>query len=536
MPRSGSTLQYQIAKELLTKSNCYFQDLGWLGNQNIAQLYTKYDPIYEYVLTKQHNYLSGINKIIDLEKLYILISFRDLRDVIVSLMNKNGTSFENVFSKLKIQNFINDFNNWLSFKHVLKSKYEIFCNDINNETVRISQFLNIQLPFEDIEEISKNLSITNQRTKINSFSLEKLENYEKEKYDPITLLHQNHIHSGEVNQWRNILNNFQIGIIQYYAKDWLNKYDYPIKSSIYNIGFFWKSRKALFHILNGTLFYRLFKDSYAKTVDNLFKLSKYDRDFIDVKSSEGFKIRLYKDSKFSSFSLLNEFETSEKEFVKLFLSKGDIFIDAGANIGIFTLIASKIVGNKGKIFSIEPTKTTFERLMEHIELNQFENIIPLNIALSNKKGIAILKKDLSGYDAWNSLARPTKGNIIVDEKVFTSTLDEIVNEHNLDNIKLIKIDVEGWEIPVLLGGKKLLTSEISPVLLVEFTSKNAVNAGYSCVELFNTGIKYGYKWFEFNHLDMKLSILSNANEFEYKNLIALKEIHFKKYPRIRDLI
>jgi len=535
IPRSGSTLQYLIAKEILTISKNHFLDLGWLGNQNIVELHTRYNFTYDYVLVKQHNYLAGISKIIKAENLYILLSYRDLRDVFVSLMNKSNSSFENVFSKLKLQNFIDDFNNWNSCNHVLRSKYEIFHKNISKESDRISKFLNIQIAFEDIERISKNLSITNQRIKIKAFNLETLVNYEKEKFDPSTLLHQNHIHSGEVNQWKEKLDNLQIGIIQFYARDWLKKYDYPIKPNIYNIGFFWKTRKTVNHILNGTLVDRLFKDSYAKTVDNLYKLSKIDKDYIDVKSSHGIKIRLYKDSKFSSFSLLNDFETAEKEFVKLFLDKGDVFIDVGANIGLFTLIAARIIGNKGKIISIEPTKKTFERLKEHIELNRYKNIIPINLALSDKKGIAILKKDMTGYDAWNSLAKPTKGNLIVSENVLTTTLDEIVKEYQLDNIKLIKIDVEGWEIPVMLGGEKILYSKKPPALIVEFTSKNAINAGYSCLDLFNTGIKYGYKWYEFDHTSRKLNIVPNASEFEYKNLIALKDLHFNNCPHIKNL-
>jgi hypothetical protein len=87
------------------------------------------------------------------------------------------------------------------------------------------------------------------------------------------------------------------------------------------------------------------------------------------------KIKLYFDSVLCRFIYCDNFEWRERQFLNDFLRSGDIFVDIGANIGLFTLIASLRVGHNGKVYSFEPCLNTFRRLVRNVELNRMNNVI-----------------------------------------------------------------------------------------------------------------------------------------------------------------
>jgi FkbM family methyltransferase len=231
----------------------------------------------------------------------------------------------------------------------------------------------------------------------------------------------------------------------------------------------------------------------------------------------------YKDSILAKYIFTQKFEQNEIEFIKKYLNEGDVFIDIGSNIGLFSLIGAKYVGKSGKVFSFEPAKRTYQRLIENIKLNNLQNIFALNMAISNIKGIFKLNISDTKYDAWNSFGKPTAGEIKKTEDVITTTIDDFVSEYKLNNISLIKIDVEGWEIPVLQGGKELFSSKHAPTLLVEFTDENAKNAGYSCKELYYILKDFGYTLYTYNSKENKLVIENLREYYPYINLIASKK-------------
>lgn len=81
------------------------------------------------------------------------------------------------------------------------------------------------------------------------------------------------------------------------------------------------------------------------------------------------------------------YERGFAEFLKQNLKKGDIFIDVGANIGLFTLLSSKLVGNVGRILSFEPNPEIFEQLEVNVNLNNSKNIELFNFALGSWKSV-----------------------------------------------------------------------------------------------------------------------------------------------------
>ena len=251
-----------------------------------------------------------------------------------------------------------------------------------------------------------------------------------------------------------------------------------------------------------------------KAWNKLFK----ENEFIEFNLASGVKINLYKDSVLSR-SIYKGFEKEETDYLTSILHEGDIFIDIGANIGLFSLMASKAVGIKGLVISFEPTPNTFSRLSENVKLNDFKNINVRNIGLSNVKDELTFYISKNGYDAWNSFAPSQDNKLEIAIKVPVSTLDiELINVEK-SKIKLVKIDVEGWEKFVLNGGRDFLLN-FNPIVMIEFTEENTFNAGYPVHDIYRIMQDFGFKWYRLN--DGKLIPEVQKMRYPYDNLIAMK--------------
>ncbi len=237
----------------------------------------------------------------------------------------------------------------------------------------------------------------------------------------------------------------------------------------------------------------------------------------------GVQMMLYKDNKLS-FEIFHGFELDEIDFVNRFLKQGDTFVDVGTNVGLFSLHASAIVGERGKVISFEPSSATVHRLQENIALNGCINIEIVPKGLSFEPGVLELVVAGNGYDAFNSFAVPSMGAITAREKVEVTTVDSFMTLKGIapKDVKLIKIDVEGWELHVLKGGETFFGHVDAPVLLVEFTETNAKNAGTSCIELGLLLQKLGYTLYVYDSKLKKLTDEPFGKTYDYKNLIASK--------------
>jgi FkbM family methyltransferase len=248
-------------------------------------------------------------------------------------------------------------------------------------------------------------------------------------------------------------------------------------------------------------------------------------DYIIHRLRDDLKIRLYKDSILSKF-IYEGFEKSEIEFLNVFLSEGDCFVDIGANVGLFSLFASKKVGKTGSVISFEPAQVTYERFLENLELNKISNVIPFKLGLSDEDGILELNISANGYEAWNTFVKSNDNKFSLKELVPVRSFDNFFQENSVvtDNIALIKLDVEGFEINVLKGAATLLSKENAPVFMVEFTDMNALNAGHCCHELYKLLITYGYSWYVYNSLKKQLIYEPIQLNYPYNNLIAIKNV------------
>jgi len=135
------------------------------------------------------------------------------------------------------------------------------------------------------------------------------------------------------------------------------------------------------------------------------------------------------------------------------------FIDVGANVGIYSLHASRRLGDQGKVHAFEPTPETFDTLNQNIHLNSFTNIEAHQLALSDHCGIL----HLVAGDRPASNATSIDGSGLSIQSI---TLNEFRETHPDRKLDFIKVDIEGGEEAFFRGGKDVLCRD-NPVILFE---------------------------------------------------------------------
>ena len=135
------------------------------------------------------------------------------------------------------------------------------------------------------------------------------------------------------------------------------------------------------------------------------------------------------------------------------LKSGDIVLDVGANIGYYSVLASKLVGPEGKVIAFEPSPSIRQRLSANLELNAIENVSVVPYAAWYENGQAVLNL-VDGNRGSSTLGQTS--NSSQSESVELKRLDEMIPDHLVERIRLLKIDVEGAEWAALQGASGLL--------------------------------------------------------------------------------
>lgn len=191
--------------------------------------------------------------------------------------------------------------------------------------------------------------------------------------------------------------------------------------------------------------------------------------------------------------LHKEWEVNETFFLKNNLKKGQSFLDIGANIGWFSLLAAEIVGKQGSVIAFEPRPDLFNYFLKSIhDSNLYENIEAHNTALG----------DVRGYMTMSAIDRHNPGNssfsTIHDESkqcwnVRVNLLDDILQDRPVD---FIKIDVEGAEPLVFKGASKTLAKEEKPIIMSEIHPKQLkMVSGMQPIDYVNYLEGFGYECF-----------------------------------------
>jgi FkbM family methyltransferase len=192
----------------------------------------------------------------------------------------------------------------------------------------------------------------------------------------------------------------------------------------------------------------------------------------------------------------------ELAYLERILSRGKTFIDVGAAFGIYTLVASKLVGRTGRVIALEPTALSFEVLRQNIALNNLTNVLAFPVAMSLNRGRACLY--LGPEPGSNSLGKDCSLKQATEE-ICTESLDNMVLQTSVGRVDAIKIDVEGAEELVLRGAEKTLTS-MRPVVIFEVYPEAAVRLGLAPNGAWKLLERLGYELFVVGHGGMLCSV------------------------------
>ncbi len=173
---------------------------------------------------------------------------------------------------------------------------------------------------------------------------------------------------------------------------------------------------------------------------------------------------------------------------------GAIVFDVGAHVGYYTLLAAELVGSAGHVFAFEPSPRNLRFLRQHLDLNDYQNVTVIAAAVG----------DHDGSSPFAEGADSTGGRLVHDgtgQPVVVVSLDQLVFKQGRPVPQVIKIDVEGGEMAVLQGARRLLTEHRVAIFLATH------NAEFSrqCLQLLR---EFGYKIEPFDTSD-----LVRASEF-----------------------
>jgi FkbM family methyltransferase len=187
----------------------------------------------------------------------------------------------------------------------------------------------------------------------------------------------------------------------------------------------------------------------------------------------------------------------EMMFMIHLLGKNDLFIDVGANVGVYTLLASGLAGARSMTF--EPVPGTFSRLKKHIELNHLENKVEcINKGVGDKEDTLLFSTDHK--DCLNHVVTPSE-SAQHTASVPVICLDAL---ENIPAFSMLKLDIEGYEWHALQGATQLLTSGKIKAIVLEF-NHHAKRYGIAPDQIEQLLKAAGYSSYQYNPIERTLS-------------------------------
>lgn len=179
-------------------------------------------------------------------------------------------------------------------------------------------------------------------------------------------------------------------------------------------------------------------------------------------------------------------------FSQSLIHPGMTIVDLGAHIGLYSLLAANLVGQKGRVYAFEPLPSNYALLLKNISTNGYEDIIKgVNKAVSDKPDPVSLflgERD-SGENSMYAVPGVGTESVVVT----ATTLDNFFNSEGWPAVDLIKMDIEGAEKAALDGMKELVKRNQSLKLIIEFNPGLQAAAGVSNEEFFDTLTGVGFQ-------------------------------------------
>jgi FkbM family methyltransferase len=203
----------------------------------------------------------------------------------------------------------------------------------------------------------------------------------------------------------------------------------------------------------------------------LFTLARFHTRFFRygqiVRLPGGGKLLVPRDEHFFGF-LAGIHEDHIRKTIRETVAAGDVCFDVGANIGYFSSIIAKLVGREGRVVAFEPVPETFEILRSNAALAQESGltITPIRAAVSSEEGVLSIQRQR--FSTQHTVTADRTVCAHASNWVRSRTIDQqIIEAGDRQPVALLKIDVEGHELPVLEGARKAMSGGRIKRMIVE---------------------------------------------------------------------
>lgn len=215
-------------------------------------------------------------------------------------------------------------------------------------------------------------------------------------------------------------------------------------------------------------------------------------------------------------------------YIKSTLLPGMTFIDIGANIGEISMVAAKCVGSTGCIIAFEPIDVIADELQSNITRNQLSQISVVRTGLSDSasNNVPIYASCGQGrlgdehHNGLGSIFGVATGETPL-QRITITTLDAYLDSHPPERIDMIKIDIEGAELPCLKGAERTLR-KFKPTLIVEVQDTTANTAGYRARDILDYLTGLDYTLYQFDRYGVT-SVVDPENLQENQNVLCIAD-------------
>lgn len=192
------------------------------------------------------------------------------------------------------------------------------------------------------------------------------------------------------------------------------------------------------------------------------------------------------------------YEAATTNLLTQVLKPGDTFVDVGAHVGFFSMMAAALVGPAGRVVAFEPNAENYASLRNNLSLNGYAHVICVNSAVGDRDGEAVFFENLDndgGHALWDPGLHPFNELSKARQqarRLPITTLDTALSGLGVQSVKAVKIDTEGAEVQVLNGGARCLAAPGIELLVCEDNEFGLANLGTSGAELRQTLAQLGY--------------------------------------------
>jgi FkbM family methyltransferase len=216
---------------------------------------------------------------------------------------------------------------------------------------------------------------------------------------------------------------------------------------------------------------------------------------------DGLRVRLFLGNDLSLCLYAGgSFEPNEFVLLRSVLRPGMVFLDGGANDGLYSLFAARQIGPEGIVIAVEPSEREYERLIANLSVNRLATVRPQKVALGKERGTGTLAIAEQGHEGQNTMgARVSNPTVETTrhESVAVETIDELVSREGLTRLDFVKLDVEGSEVDVLEGARATVGC-FRPLMLLEAEDERLASQGRTKEDFVRLVTEFGYELWVFD--------------------------------------